>query len=103
MQKNTKEWIQYGSALAMLASGVALAFLCFFLNQYDIKDSVLLYVAQCLVYAGSIFGVAIYIRSKIGEVRGELERQLRSGAAGKGEEEEETEKGNDKRKEKERK
>lgn len=77
MQKNTKEWIQYGSAVGMLASGVALAFLCFFLNQYDIKDSVLLYVAQCLVYAGSIFGVAIYIRSKIGEVRSDIERQLR--------------------------
>lgn len=88
MQKNTKEWIQYGSALGMLASGVALAFLCFFLNQYDIKDSVLLYVAQCLVYAGSVFGVAIYIRSKIGEVRNDIERQLRGGDKAEGEKEE---------------
>ena len=44
MQKNTKEWIQYGSALGMLASGVCLVFLCFFFNNYDLKDSVLWYV-----------------------------------------------------------
>lgn len=76
MQKNTKEWIQYGSAVGMLLSGVALTFLCFFLNHYHIEDSVLLYVAQCLVYAGSIFGVAIYIHSKFGEVRSDLQRWL---------------------------
>ena len=69
MQKNTKEWIQYGSALTMLASGVALVFLCFFLNHYDIKDSILWYVAQTLVYAGSVFGIAVYINTKWGEVK----------------------------------
>ena len=30
MQKNTKEWIQYGSALGMLASGVCLVFFVLF-------------------------------------------------------------------------
>lgn len=69
MQKNTKEWIQYGSAITMLGSGVALVFLCFFLNHYDIKDSVLWYVAQTLVYAGSVFGIAVYINTKWGEVK----------------------------------
>lgn len=69
MQRNTKEWIQYGSAVLMLASGVILTFLCFFLNHYEIKDNVLWYVAQTLVYAGSVFGVAIYIHSKFGEVK----------------------------------
>ena len=69
MQKNTKEWIQYGSAITMLFSGVALVFLCFFLNHYDVKDSVLWYVAQTLVYAGSVFGIAVYINTKWGEVK----------------------------------
>lgn len=86
MEKNTKEWLQYGSAIGMLASGVALTFLCFFLNQYDINDSVLLYVAQCLVYAGSIFGVSIYIRSKIGEVKNDIKSHI-LGGDGKGDEE----------------
>lgn len=76
MERNTKDWIQYGSAVGMLITGVALTFLCFFLNQYDINDSVLLYVAQCLVYAGSIFGVSIYIRSKIGEVKNDIESRI---------------------------
>lgn len=69
MQKNTKEWIQYGSALGMLSSGVLLTFLCFFLNGYSVSDSVLWYVAQCLVYAGSVFGVTVYISTKFGDVK----------------------------------
>lgn len=69
MQKNTKEWIQYGSAVVMLSSGVLLTFLCFFLNEHKIEDNVLWYVAQCLVYAGSIFGVTVYMSSKFGDLR----------------------------------
>lgn len=69
MQRNTKEWIQYGSAIALLASGVTLTFMCFFMNHYQVHDSVLWYVAQTLVYAGSVFGVSVYIHSKWGEVR----------------------------------
>lgn len=79
MQKNTKDWIQYGSAIGMLITGVLLTFLCFFLNQYNINDSVLLYVAQCLVYAGSIFGVSIYIRSKISDVKNDIESRILGG------------------------
>lgn len=79
MKKNTKDWIQYGSAIGMLATGVLLTFLCFFLNQYNINDSVLLYVAQCLVYAGSIFGVSIYIRSKITDVKNDIESRILNG------------------------
>lgn len=74
MQKNTKEWIQYGSAIALLLSGVAMAFLSFFLNKYDVSDSVLWYVSQTLVYAGSIFGVGIYIQGKVGEVKGYVDK-----------------------------
>ncbi len=63
MQKNTKEWIQYGSAIGMLLSAVGLSYLCFFMFN-DIKDNILWYAAQTLIYAGSIFGVAIAIDSK---------------------------------------
>ena len=77
MQSNTKEWIQYGSAMAMLASGVAMAFASFFLNGGDLKDSVLWYVSQTLVYAGSIFGVGIYVQSKWGEVKNYVDKCLR--------------------------
>lgn len=76
MKRNTKEWIQYGSAIAMLTSGVVLAFFSFFLNGGDVRDSVLWYVSQTLVYAGSIFGVGIYIQSKWGDVRNYMDRRL---------------------------
>ena len=64
MTPNTKEWIQYGSAIIMIASGIILAFLSFFFNHFSISDSVLWYIAQALMYAGGIFGIAIYFKNK---------------------------------------
>lgn len=61
----------------MQTSGVAMAFLSFFLNGGDLKDSVLWYVSQTLVYAGSIFGVGIYVQSKWGEVKNYVDKRLR--------------------------
>lgn len=61
----------------MLTSGVSMAFLSFFLNGGDLKDSVLWYVSQTLVYAGSIFGVGIYVQSKWGEVKNYVDKRLR--------------------------
>lgn len=40
----------------------------FFLNGHDVTDGVLWYVGQTLVYAGSIFGVGIYINSRIASI-----------------------------------
>ena len=49
-----------------------------FFNGGDVKDSVLWYVSQTLVYAGSIFGVGIYIQSKWGDVRNYIDRVVNS-------------------------
>jgi hypothetical protein len=46
MKQNTKDWIQHSSALMMLVSGIVLAMLSFFLNNYDIKENVLWYIAR---------------------------------------------------------
>lgn len=73
MKENTKEWIQYSTAVLMIVSGVTLAFLSFFLNDYDIADGVLWYIAQALTYAGAIFGVSVYFKTKLGEAKNELE------------------------------
>lgn len=65
-ETNMKQWkdiTQYGTAVAALASGVTLAFLQFF-DAGDLSNGVLGYVAQVLVYAGSIFGVNIYWNGK---------------------------------------
>lgn len=86
MQKNTKDWIQYGSAVAMIVSGIALTFVCFFLNHYHVEDGVLWYMAQALVYAGSVFGVSIYIHTKFGEVKNDIIKAVK----GKDDDEERT-------------
>lgn len=77
MQANTKEWIQYGSAIAMILSGIVLGFLSFFLNDYDIADGVLWYIAQALIYAGGIFGVSIYFKTKLGEFESNARKEIK--------------------------
>lgn len=72
-----------GTAVAMLSSGIVLAFLSFFIGDHDVPDGVLWYVAQALVYAGSIFGVTIYFRSKMGEMENrQSDNEDQKGGAG---------------------
>lgn len=49
----------------MISSGIILAFLSFFHNDGDISEGVLWYMAQALTYAGGIFGVSIYFKTKL--------------------------------------
>lgn len=49
-------------ALMMLMSGIALLVAGFVVDPVgEISDSVLWYVSQALIYAGSVFGVTVYI------------------------------------------
>lgn len=65
MKKETKEDIQICSAVGMLIAGVGLSIAGFIVPPVgQIHDSVLWFFAQCLIYAGSIFGIGIYINSK---------------------------------------
>ncbi len=77
MTNNIKEWVQYGTAVAMILSGIVLAFLSFFLNGYDIADGVLWYIAQALTYAGGIFGVSIYFKTKLGQAEAQLRELIK--------------------------
>ena len=60
-----KDWIQYGTAVLMVVSGVVLTFISYF-QQGDVAEGVLWYMAQALTYAGAIFGVSVYFRTKLG-------------------------------------
>lgn len=71
MTANSKEYIQYSMASLMVLSGIVLAFLSFFIKG-DVQDGVLWYVGQGLTFAGGIFGVSIYFKSKLGESRNEV-------------------------------
>lgn len=77
MDKETRTSFQVFSALAMLASGVALSVAGFCVPPVgEISDSVLWFFAQCLIYAGSIFGVSIYMTSKFKELKGTLTNMI---------------------------
>ena len=58
MSPQTK--IQYATAVLMVVSGVVLTFVCFF-RKGDITEAVLWYVAQSLTFAGSVFGISLYL------------------------------------------
>lgn len=75
MLMTTKDWIQYFTAVAMILSGIALAFLSFAVNGGDIAEGVLWYVAQALTYAGGIFGVSVYFRTKLGDLESDAMRK----------------------------
>ena len=79
MKTSSKELIQYGTATFMVVSGVILSFISFFVNG-DVTEGVLWYMAQALTFAGGVFGVSIYFKTKLGEsehrIREYLNEQL---------------------------
>ena len=91
MKSNTKDWIQYSTAIAMVASGIVLAFLSFLMtDDQDVNNGVLLYMGQALTFAGAVFGLSLYVKTKVGEVRNEaldeVKEMVRRWAHGQSEE-----------------
>lgn len=73
-----KEAIQYATAVGMLVAGLALTVAGFVVAPLgEVSDSVLYVLAQCLIYAGSIFGIGLYVNTKIDV----LKRQIQKGAS----------------------
>lgn len=65
MKKETKEDIQIWSAVGMLLLAAGLAVAGFIVVPTgQIHDSVLWMFAQCLLYAGSVFGISVYIKER---------------------------------------
>lgn len=74
----SKENVQIASAIAMLLGGFLLAVAGFIVPPTgQIHESVLGVFAECLIYAGSIFGVTIYIQTKYTELRSYLDGKLK--------------------------
>ena len=62
----------------MLAMGAALVVAGFIVPPTgEVSDSVLWFFGECLIYAGSIFGVSVLIRQKSGEIRNYVDERLR--------------------------
>ena len=41
-------------------------------ENHDITDGVLWYVGQALAFAGAVFGISLYVKTKVGEVKSEI-------------------------------
>lgn len=67
--------IQYFSAIGMLICGVALSVAGFIVSPLgEISDSVLWFAAQTMIYAGSVFGVSVYVNDKLNAITNQLGR-----------------------------
>ena len=78
MTKETRGNIAVYSAVAMLAFGMILTGIGFFVAPLgEVSDSVLWVLGQALIYAGSIFGIATYTKGVIIKQVGELEERYR--------------------------
>ena len=67
--------IQYISAVGMLISGVALSIAGFVVPPLgEISDSVLWFAAQTMIYAGSVFGVSVYVNDKFRSITDKLNK-----------------------------
>ena len=65
MKKETKEEVQIYTAVSMLVAGVGLSVAGFIVEPTgQIHESVLWFFAQCLMYAGCIFGIGVYVTTK---------------------------------------
>lgn len=69
-QLGFKDQAQYITAMVLIASGILIAFLSFFMI-HSIASSVLIYIAQAFITGGAIFGVSIYFKNQLIEVHGE--------------------------------
>lgn len=70
MKKEARENVQIVSALMMLAFGAGLSIAGFCVSPVgEVSDSVLLILAQCLIYAGSALGIDSYINYKLTEMK----------------------------------
>lgn len=75
MKQNTKEWVQYMSAVALIVSAITLAFVSFLMTQ-DIGAGPLTYIGEALSAALGIFGVAAYFVNQMTQFKSEVRQQL---------------------------
>ena len=71
-----KDRAQYTTAMILIASGILLAFVSFFLI-HTITSGVLIYIAQAFTAGGAIFGVSIYFKNQLIEAHGETMNKVK--------------------------
>lgn len=75
---NISFFVQYGISIMLVISGIAIAFMSFFFNSYDISSGVLTYIGEAFVTAGGFCGVAVYIKNSFIEAEAKVKQEIES-------------------------
>ena len=75
MKQNTKDWIQYINATALIVSSIAIAFLSFLMLS-DVPGGVNTYIGIAVSGGLAIFGVAAYMVNQVTQFKTEVRREL---------------------------
>ena len=74
---DVKDKISYTMSVVLMASGIIMAFMCFFITEnHDITNGVLFYVSESFVTGGALLGIGLYVKNKFGEINNYLKKQL---------------------------
>ncbi len=71
MKQNTKDWIRHSAAILLIASSVAMAFICLFITL-DIGGGPLTYIGESLSAALALFGIGVFADGKLKDIRQDL-------------------------------
>lgn len=82
MKQNTKDWIQYLSAIALILSAIVLVFTSF-LTIERVAEGVNTYVGIAISGGLAIFGVAAYFVDRVSQFKTEIREELRRQSNGR--------------------
>ena len=77
MTAHSKDVTQYSCAVGSLIAGIALCYINF-LTSGDVTNGVLGVLGMCISFSGGIFGISIYVRGKVTEVKDYIDSRLPS-------------------------
>lgn len=75
MKQNTKDWIQYINATALIVSAIVIAFVSFFIIS-DVPGGVNTYIGIAVSGGLAIFGVAAYMVNQVTQFKTEVRKEL---------------------------
>lgn len=75
--KETKEKIQYASAILSIVFGFVLTTMGFFAEPFgEVHTSVLTVLGEVLVFGGSIFGISLHYGNELRNFKDEIRKDL---------------------------
>ncbi len=76
MTADIKDKIQYGCAVTSFLSGIVLCYINYF-QTGDIANGVLGFLGMTMSFTGGIFGITLYVRTKVAEVTSYIDEKIK--------------------------